>query len=527
MKYILILTLFVLVRSVQAQSPALPYLKKHGEATQLIVDGKPYLVLGGELRNSSNSNLTNLRPIWPRLVKANINTVLATVSWEQMEPQEGVFDFTLIDGLIDQARENKMKVILLWFGSWKNTVSTYVPGWVKEDFNRFPRIKNADGSGQERLSTISEANKNADKLAFKALMRHLREKDGAARTVIMVQVENEVGMYPNRRDLSDEATSLFGKPVPGDLMNYLVKNMAALSPILKRAWTEAGLKKSGNWEEVFGKGRLTDDFFQSWTFATYINSVAEAGKKEYPLPLFVNTALNEVSGGPQDKVMDIWKAVAPAIDLLTPDVYYPQFAEYSARYHRSDNALFVPEARFDSSVGGKAMYAIGQHDAIGFSPFAIDGNDSVHAHPLAKSYKVLSQLSAYILENQGSKKIGGILLDTINPSQELRVGNYMITATIAKRKQRLSPQSAYGIVLATGENSFVISGSNLYLTFKPLGSGPAQAGFKKVSEGSFVHGKWFETRRLNGDEIDDGRHLLFPGDDKELTIQNIEMYRYN
>ena len=118
------------------------------------------------------------------------------------------------------------------------------------------------------------------------------------------------------------------------------------------------------------------------------------------------------------------------------------------------------------------------------------------------------------------------MLDTIHPSQELQVGNYMITATIAKRKQRLSPQSAYGIVLATGENSFVISGSNLFLTFKPLTPGPAQAGFKKVSEGSFVSGKWVETRRLNGDEIDDGRHLLFPGDDKELSIQNVEVYRY-
>lgn len=526
MKYLIIILLFFSVQLSKAQIATIPHLTKKGNASQLIVDGKPYLILGGELRNSTTSNLNYLRPVWPRLAKANLNTVLAAVSWEQLEPKEGQYDFTLVDGLIDQARANKMHLVLLWFGSWKNTVSTYVPAWVKEDFTRFPRIKNANGSGQERLSTFSDANCKADEKAFQNLMSHLKVKDGSLHTVIMIQVENEVGMYPNRRDLSPEADKIFNEPVPSGLINYMTSNSTTLSPALKKAWTDAGSKTAGNWETIFGKGKLTEDFFQSWSFAVYINKVAAAGKKVYPLPMFVNTALNDVSGGPQDKVMDIWKAVAPNIDLLTPDVYYPQFAAYANRYHRDDNALFIPEARLDKLAGGKALYAIGQHDALGFSPFAIDGNDTIANHPLAKSYKVLAQLSPYILQNQGSAKIGGILLDTITPKQELRIGNYLLTATIVKKKSGPSPESAYGIVIATGENSFIIAGCNLFMVFKPTNAGPQQAGLKKVSEGSFVNGTWQESRRLNGDDIDDGRHLLFPGDKNGISIQQVELYRY-
>lgn len=525
MKYSLLFLALLFAKISQAQMPV-PVVKKQGNVSQLMVDGKPFLILGGELHNSTTSNLHYLQAVWARLAKANLNTVLAGVSWEQMEPKEGQFDFTLVDGLIDQARANKMHLVLLWFGSWKNTVSTYVPGWVKEDFHRFPRIQNADGSGQERLSVISETNNRADENAFKNLMHHLRVKDEAVHTVLMVQVENEVGMYPNRRDLSPEANNLFNKPVPAELINYMVKNTATLAPVLKKAWNDAGSKTAGNWEDVFGKGRLTEDFFQSWTLATYINKVAEAGKKEYALPMFVNTALNDVSGGPQDKVMDIWKAVAPAIDMLTPDIYYPQFADYAGKFHRSDNPLFIPEARLDKLAGGKAMYAIGQHNAIGFSPFGIDGNDSIANHPLAKAYNVLAQLSSEVLKKQVDGLVKGILLDTANQKQDIKLGNYMLTVTIVKKKAGPSPDNAYGIIIATGENSFTIAGSNLFIVFKPLNAGPPQAGLKKVSEGHFVNGQWQETRRLNGDEIDDGRHLLLPSDAKGISIQQVELYRY-
>src|SRR5438270_12145043 len=139
-----------------------PYLREQESATQIIVEGKPFLVIGGERHNSSESSLDYMRAIWERLVALNRNTVLAPVSWELIEPEEGVFDFTLVDGLIQDARRHGLRLIFLWFGSWKNGMSSYIPLWVKQDYHRFPRIKLRDGQTVEVLSTLAEANWQAD-----------------------------------------------------------------------------------------------------------------------------------------------------------------------------------------------------------------------------------------------------------------------------------------------------------------------------------------------------------------------------
>jgi beta-galactosidase GanA len=176
------------------QSYPIAHLREQGNATQLIVDGKPFLVLGGELGNSSTSSLDYMKPFWPKLVKLNLNTILAPVYWDLIEPEEGKFDFTLVDGLIQDARHYNLRLVLLWFASWKNSMSCYAPVWVKTSQERFPRAQDKNGKGMEILSAFSSKNRDADARAFAALMRHIREVDKKKHTVIMVQVENEVGM---------------------------------------------------------------------------------------------------------------------------------------------------------------------------------------------------------------------------------------------------------------------------------------------------------------------------------------------
>ncbi|RPH30597.1 hypothetical protein EHM92_09360, partial [bacterium] len=282
----------VCVASVYAQgTSAIPRLKKQGTATQLIVHNKPFLMLGGELGNSSASDLKYMEPVWPKLKAMHLNTILMPVYWELVEPQEGAFDFALVDNLLASARKNGLKVVVLWFGSWKNSMSCYAPFWVKTDQKRFPRARTTNGRAVEILTPFSDENKNADAKAFAAFMKHLRAIDGEQNTVVMIQVENEIGMIPTARDYCAEAEKSFAQPVPAELMAYLQKNKNSLTNELRQAWESAGMKASGTWEEVFGKGLSTDEIFMAWHFARYTNDVTQAGKKEYPLPMFVNAAL--------------------------------------------------------------------------------------------------------------------------------------------------------------------------------------------------------------------------------------------
>ena len=257
----------------------------------------------------------------------HLNTVLAPVYWELMEPKEGQFDFTLVDGQIQAAQSNNLRLVFLWFGSWKNGTSSYVPAWVKTAQDRFPRIQDKDGKSVELLSPLSAASRDADSRAFAALMRHIKEVD-SRRRVIMIQVENEVGMVGDSRDRSEAANKAFAEPVPKEVLDYMTSQKDTLYPEFRKAWEAAGAKTSGNWEEVFGKSPYTDEIFMAWNYARYVGRVAAAGKAEYPIPMFVNTwrALGDrmpgtyPSGGPEPHVGDLWKVGAPAIDFRSPDM---------------------------------------------------------------------------------------------------------------------------------------------------------------------------------------------------------------
>ena len=177
----------------KSQSNTLPHLVSRGTAKQLIVHDNPFLVLGGELGNSSASSLDYMRPVWEKLTTMHLNTVLIPVYWELMEPEEGKFDFALIDSLLNSSRDHHLKVVLLWFGLWKNNMSCYAPSWVKTNQSRFPRAQDQSGKGLEILSAFSKNNLDVDIKAFTALMKHIRATD-KSHTVIMMQVENEIGM---------------------------------------------------------------------------------------------------------------------------------------------------------------------------------------------------------------------------------------------------------------------------------------------------------------------------------------------
>ncbi len=514
----------------------IPHLRKQGTATQLLVRGQPFLMLGGELGNSTASSLASLQPNWKKFKESHLNTILAPVYWELIEPEEGSFDFNLVNGLIREAREHKMKLVLLWFGSWKNSMSCYVPEWVKRDFVRFPRAQDKSGRSMEMLTAFNRSNLEADKKAFVELMRHLRNIDGREHTVIMIQVENEVGMIPDARDYHSEATKAFQSAVPEELMSYLQKHKDGLQPEFRALWQKTGFRTSGAWEEVFGKGLHTDEIFTAWNFARYVEEITAAGKKEYGLPMFVNAALIRAgyvpgqypSGGPLPHLMDIWKAGAPSIDFLAPDIYHGSFVDWSSKFHRADNPLFIPEAGLSHRSAADAFYAFGQHDAMGFSPFAIESIEP-DGHRLTRAYELLTQLMPVILEYQGKGAMAGVSVDQSLPETRRQFGEYVLTAMFepldrwAAKPADTDPRGGC-IIIRVNTEEFIIAGSGVIITFQSLNADLPIAGILSIDEGVYENGVWKPGRRLNGDQSHQGRHLRLPYND--FQIQRVRLYLY-
>jgi beta-galactosidase GanA len=523
--------------SVHAQATAaLPHLERQGTATQLIVHGKPFLILGGELGNSSASDLKFMVPVWEKLSAMRLNTILMPVYWQLIEPREGEFDFTLVDGLIASARTCNIKIVVLWFGSWKNSMSCYAPEWVKEDQARFPRARKQNGMAVEILTPFSDENRNTDARAFARLMKHLRKIDGTQHTVVMVQVENEIGMIPDAKDYCEEAKLAFVQQVPVELMLYLEKRKSALTGELRQAWSSSGMKTSGTWEELFGAGLATDEIFMAWHFARHTNAVARAGKKEYPLPMYVNAALRRPnskpgqypSAGPLPHLMDVWKAAAPDIDFLAPDIYVPNFAGWLAEFDRDGNPIFVPEVDRHQSVAN-AFYALGSHNSIGYSPFSVENVDNPERSQFRLGYDVLHQLTPMIIKHQGTGSMAGFLVDSAAQTAEIALGNYVFTvkheATWPYAPRHEDPIPRFGgLIIMTANDEFIVAGSGVLVTFRSSAGGNATAGIAGLEEGVFEKGKWIAGRRLNGDEDHQGRHLYLPG--TRYGIQRVRLYTY-
>jgi beta-galactosidase GanA len=518
----------------------LPHLQKAGETTQLVVSGSPFLICGGELGNSSFTSLEYMAPIWEKLKAMHVNTVLAPIYWELIELEEGRYDFALFDQLILKARKYNLKLVLLWFGSWKNSMSSHAPAWVKKDQERFPRVKDDAGKSHEILTPFSDHNLQADLTAFQALMEHIKESDRANNTVIMIQVENEIGMLPVARDYHPLATAKFQENVPAEFITYLQKNIQNLVPEFRQVWAQNGFKTSGTWEEVFGKGAGTDEIFMAWHYAKFVNAVINAGKLIYPLPMYVNAALNRAgaqpgkgypSAGPLPHLMDVWKAGGPDIDFLSPDFYFPDFMHWCDLYTRQGNPLFVPEHRFDNTVAAKAAFAFGHYQAIGFSPFSIEAVESPENEPLGKMYALIDQLSPLISAHHGQHKIEGVLVDKENQQNVFQLGDYEFTVrhsyTLGYETDSKNDawDAAGALIVQTADNEFFIAGSGVVATFKNISNSDLIVGILKVDEGRFDNSRWHVIRHLNGDQTHQGRHVRIFHDD--FSILRFELYNYN
>jgi beta-galactosidase GanA len=549
-----------------------PRLRKQGTATQLIVDGKPFLALTGELGNNTATSLENMQAIWPKLVSGNLNAALLAVSWAQTEPTEGKYDFALVDGLIKEARSNHLKIVFLWFGSWKNGLSSYAPVWVKQDYKRFPRIRLQDGRTMELLSTLGDATRDADARAYRALMRHIKEVDGVQHTVLMMQVENEVGVLRDSRDRSAPANAAFAGPVPKQLMDYLQRHKDSLVPELREVWAAQGFKTSGTWEEVFGTGKPAsfempiqtksppmspeehevswrqlhwpvDEIFMAWNYARYVNHIVEEGKKEYDIPVYVNAWLQQPnhawpgtypSGGPVPQVHDIWRAGAPAVDILAPDLYLEYFDEVAARFTRNSNPLFIPET---STNPTNVLSAFGKFNAIAFSLFFIERSAAADTD-LAGAYSVVSQLAPAIVAQQGKETMTAVRMNQGDAPVTVKLGDYTLTLTYvglghvpiapdpsapAVPRDPKAPEAA-AILIAAGTNEFYFGavGGGIRIAFAPNTPGPKIVGLGDVQQGKFVDGQWRVIRQLGGDDTGQGEILTV----RPNAPLRVTLYRY-
>ena len=517
----------------------IPCLRHSHGATQLIVDGKPLVLLAGELHNSSASSLAYLEGVWARVVAAHCNAVSVPVSWELVESEEGIFDFTLVDGILEGARRHGLRVIPIWFGTWKNALSTYVPAWVKTDVARFPRAQTAPGVSSHCISPLSDEAGRCDARAFAAVMRHLSVNDRSEQTVVMVQVENEAGLLGAPRDYSPAAEAAFAGPVPATLTAYLREHRAGLTTDVRAGWEGAGARDTGSWSEVFGGA--APEVFMAWHVARFTDRVAAAGKAQYPLPMFANAWLVQQagerpgaypSGGPVAKMMDVWRAAAPYIDALAPDIYLPDFQAVCAEYARSGNPLIIPEAT-KYTAAANVFPAIGTYDALCFAPFGIDSLERPEA--LAESYTALAHMMPLIAAHQGTGRMIGFAqgqgLRVQSPNGpgiqqrstpvRLELGGYHLDISFSP-DQAEGPTPGRGLIIAVSDAEYYVVASNCTVKWGAKPDDRRVPEFVSVDEGHFVDGQWRHGRRLNGDEACGEYQKFGPG----LATRRVVMHSF-
>ncbi|RZA36724.1 MAG: beta-galactosidase [Lysobacteraceae bacterium] len=525
-------TLALAQAAAAAPYPELPRLVERDGRHALMVDGAPFLVLGGQAHNSSNYPAA-LPKVWAALRDAHANTLAIPVAWEQVEPKEGSFDFSYVDTLVAQARTHGKRLVLLWFGTWKNTSPAYTPEWVKFDNARFPRMRDQEGKASYCLSPFGEATLAADRKAFVALMAHIRKIDAGKRTVIMVQVENEVGTYGLVRDYGAGAEAAFRQPVP--------------AAVLARQPAPAGRPAHGSWSEVYGD--YAEQYFHTWAIASYIEQIAKAGRAEYDLPMFVNNALREpgqpgqpatpwkgdfASGGPTWDVLGIYKAAAPHIDFAAPDIYLPESGKVGAvlaSFQRADNALLVAEM---GNAAGYARYVwqILGKGALGVVPFGIDYasysnyplgskyTDRRMVEPFAQVYAAFAPMSRLWARWAFEGRTHGVAEGDDRAEQTLAMEGWKATVSFREfqfgERQYLRDKNEYaegtekpggGAAIAQiGPGEFVLVGQRARIKLSPAGDKPAM--YARVEEGRFDSaGKWIMERNWNGDQTDYGLNL--------------------
>jgi beta-galactosidase GanA len=526
----------------------LPRIVERDGRHALIVDGAPFLVLGGQAQNSSNYPAA-LPKVWAAIRDAHANTLEIPVAWEQIEPHEGKFDFSYVDTLVSQARSNGVRLVLLWFGTWKNTGPAYTPEWVRFDNKRFPRMLDKDGKSSYCLSPFGEATLAADRKAFVALMEHIRKIDAAKRTVIMVQVENEVGTYGLVRDYGARAQVAYAQPVPAEVL----ARQKALTPGAAQ----------GSWSEVYGD--YAEQYFHTWAIAHYIEEIAKAGRAVYDLPMFVNNALRDpqpqdpatpwkgdfASGGPTYDTIGIWRAAAPHIDFAGPDIYMPESGKVTAnleRFQRPDNALMVPE--MGNAAGyARYVYQILGRGALGVAPFGIDyasysnyplgakHTDRRMVEPFASVYSAFAPMQRQWARWAFEGRTHGVAEGDDRQPQTVNMDGWSATVSFREfqfgERQYLRDKNEYaagtespngGVAVAQiGPDEFVLVGQRARVKLHGNGgNGSKPSMYARVEEGRFdANGKWVMERNWNGDQTDYGLNLP-----AEPTVLKVRMGTY-
>jgi hypothetical protein len=412
------------------------------------------------------------------------------------------------------------------------------------------------------LSPMGAETLAAETRAYTGLLEHLKSVD-TQHTVLMIQLENEVGVLGDSRDRGAASVHAFEDPVPATLMQWLGAHEADLAPALRSAWQSAGHTAAGSWQSVFGRGLVSDELFMAWTYAHYMGQLAAAGKAAYALPIFTNSWLarpgavpgDYPSGGPQALTLDIWKAAAPAIDLNCPDISVPNFAEIVREFHRPDNPLFIPEGLGVASGVANAFYAVGAQRGLGYSVFGIDNTvrlvmfppvmgaeppKDLAALPLARGYAVLRELAPRILAQQAAGTIDAAWLNAANPSQDIDLGGYHLRVELRRTfwDQKTVTDLGYAIIMSGAKDEFYIAACDVQITFQPRGAGPAIAGLAEDEAGHFAAGRWIVERRLNGDDIllnyklNQQAQLQLSGSGARFgpggpTLQRVKLYRYD
>ena len=520
-------------------------------------------ILGGELSNSAATSVSDIEKVLPRMKTLGLNTVLVPVYWEFLEPVEGQMDFTLVDRTIDVARQQGLKIVPLWFGAWKNSMSCYAPAWFKLDVKRFPRAVTAEGKPLEIASCFSDHVLQADLKAFSALMQHIAEKDPRRDVVIMIQIENEIGMLESARDHSPLAEKAYKQPVPQALLKAL------------------SIKRQGTWAEVFGTDNYADEKFMAWHYACYVEHLAQAARRIHDMPLYVNAAMNSrgrkpgeyPSAGPLAHLADIWKAGAPDIDILAPDIYDTGFKSWASQYAmpsrpqdggKVKNRLFIPESRCCANSGVRALYAFGEHQAFGFSPFAIDQASPKETGSVTQAYHLLREIFSLTSHHSPlATQSWGLLFDQEDRERIIDDNGVLITCrhyfTLpwdARATDGSTWPEGGAMLIRLGKYDYLLAGSGVVIDFKTrtekqqeqqkelgedgfaeaggnrsgfsvLGSqfSGSRLGLLSVDEVDVDHqGQMHFLRRHNGDQSHQGRHArISVGEWKMLHIQ---LYEY-
>ncbi|MDO4621993.1 MAG: DUF5597 domain-containing protein [Eubacteriales bacterium] len=511
----------------------IPEIRKLNGIDTLFVNDEPFFCLAGELHNSSASDLKYMEEhVWPLLQGLNMNSVIVPLYWELIEPEEGKYDFSPVQGLIEQARDNQMKLIFLWFGLWKNAESMYVPGWMKKDTQTYFRAEKVNGERMTTISPLCRAAVEKDKAAFRQVMRFIRSFDEKESTVIVMQVENEIGLLGTARDYCKAANDAFEAAVPEKL-------------------TEALQLPAGTWKEVFGKD--AEESFMAYSFAKAVEEIAAAGREEYPLPCYANAWLRQYpwypgsypSGGPVVEMQPIWRATAPSLFTFGPDIYVSYVPSIMDEYHADNNPLFIPEVRKDAVTASYCLYAFGKHNAICYSPFGVEelnmDPDAIDKPPMEVMIALNIDPSAFDIA--GSKEYVAAaykLVEDMKPQYLQYRGTSHMQAYCKKSEtdfgaflefEEFDLQVAYapripfkplgaGIVYELEPNKFLLCGMMSTFTFMPKAGENVKIDIVKLEEGHLEKGEWVSGRVLNGDE----KMMLRLGDVPQCLM--VEIYKY-